>query len=95
MQSDTEFVDALEEVAEQHDAELEKLLPSEWGKYVRKVMKRTGCFRNLVHERRRAALLLHQGHGYAGVGQGRDDSLPRRGRRGRGANENLLGRWAK
>jgi hypothetical protein len=40
MQSDTEFADALEEVAEQHDAELEKLPRSEWGKYVRSVMKR-------------------------------------------------------
>ena len=40
MQSDTEFADALEEVAEQHDAELEKLPLSEWGKYVRKVMQR-------------------------------------------------------
>jgi hypothetical protein len=40
MQSDTEFADALEEVAERHDAELEKLPPSEWGKYVRKVMQR-------------------------------------------------------
>ena len=38
MQSDTEFADALEEVAEQHDAELERLPPSEWGRYVRKVM---------------------------------------------------------
>src|SRR6516162_8839127 len=38
MQSDTEFVDALEEVAEEHDVELEKLPASEWAKYVRKVM---------------------------------------------------------
>jgi hypothetical protein len=39
MQSDTEFVDALEEVAEGHDAELEKLPANAWGKYVRKVMQ--------------------------------------------------------
>jgi hypothetical protein len=40
MQSDTEFVDALEEVAEQHGAELERLPHREWGKYVRNVIRR-------------------------------------------------------